>query len=601
VTDSRVGRWTTIAELGRGRLGPLFLARSEGGDLACVRQLDARALEQPGVRDMVVWACRGVAAVNHPGVIPVLDTVDAEGTLWIVTAYAPGPALKALLTPSSESGVRGWAPDPGSALAVLGDVADATLALHAHGLAHGAIAASAVVIGYDGLARLCDAALLAAMTRTPLDAGADARAWADLALTLSRAWVASGDAAAAIIARAAERAAPFDGRPGDLADAAAQLRRPASDDAARAALRGAAGEWAAQRAVAPPVTPPAPEGTATMYDFDDPATAAAGTPAGAAGGVAFSAAAVNAAPTAGGGATSPAPGGVAARTWEEHPAATQPIPSTVSTSGPVAGTPTVYDAPPLPAGTPTVYAAPAGTPTVFHDAPLPQGSPTVVHMQTGSPTIVDRPPTPGAAVPTVIDQSAPPTTPYRLGIPAPPVTPAPAGAGAPPQMPAYPGAAGQQPAPSFSGPQWFTAPAPAPQRRSGLPWLIMGALALAAVVAAGVVLLLSRNSSGPALTVTGVVAVAQPGSVGCDSDVHVSGTVTTNGGKGTLDYQWFRDGQPVTGDILHMPVDKDQTQVHLPDLTLTTNGKGTFTAKVVLTVITPAGSSPGTTTFKYAC
>ena len=583
--DVQIGRWTVTADLGSGRLGPLSLVRS-GDELACARRLDAGSVARPGVREALIATGRGMGGVRHPGVIPLLDIVDAGGATYVITAYAPGPGLRALLSPSQE--VPGWAPDGVSAVLVLGDVADAILGLHAARMAHGAIAASSVIVGYDGVARIGDPSLLAIMTGTPLDPEADRRAWADLAHTVGHSWVRDGDPAAEDIARAAEAAAPADGRRGDLAGAAAQLARRSSGsqaDAARSALRAAAGEWAAQRAVAPPAAAATPEGTATLLDFGD--IAAAPAPAVAAAGV-----------SPAGGASSPAPGGlvppvVTAGSVFAPPSPPMPTP---------AGTPTVFDGwtpgPPV-IGTPTVHdtgsdgttwrdARPAGTPP-------PASTPTSIGAPVGTPTVIDR--FPGA------------DTPYRLGVaaPAPPAgQPAsqftrPGLADPPPVPGAYPGAPSGSMPPATAGPAWFSAPPPPRRGRGGLLWLLVGALAFVAVAGVGGYLLVSRSSSGPALSVTGIVAVAQPAKAGCDSDVHVSGTITTNGGKGTIDYQWFRDGQPVSADILHMPVDKDQTQVHLPDLTLTNTGKGSLVARVTLTVISPAGSVPGTTSFSYSC
>ncbi|MFF2367750.1 hypothetical protein ACFVU0_34260 [Streptomyces sp. NPDC058122] len=203
--DARHGTWHT-----------LLPARSGEPVLGALR-VDRALLAPRGTRERLAAAVLTVAKLRLPGVLGTVDLVAEAGEVWLVTARPPAPTLADLLA----SG--GTGPDAGSAASVLNETAQTLLALHAAGLAHGALAADTVVLAPDGVALLAEAALGMVLGdgtgagdgpmpgdgigRVPGDAPGSARrtadiaAWADLARTLGEAWVAPGTPAAAVFAR----------------------------------------------------------------------------------------------------------------------------------------------------------------------------------------------------------------------------------------------------------------------------------------------------------------------------------------------------------------------------------------------------------------
>ncbi|MFE2533652.1 hypothetical protein ACFXGX_18005, partial [Streptomyces sp. NPDC059371] len=195
--DARHGTWHALlpAQSGEPVLGAL--------------RIDRALLAPRGTRERLAASVLAVAKLRLPGVLGTVDLVAEAGEVWLVTARPPAPTLADLLARG------GTGPDAGSAASVLNESAQTLLALHAAGLAHGALAADTVVLAPDGVALLAEAALGTVLGDStvpgdgtvPGDAPGSARrtadvaAWADLARTLGEAWVAPGTPAAAVFAR----------------------------------------------------------------------------------------------------------------------------------------------------------------------------------------------------------------------------------------------------------------------------------------------------------------------------------------------------------------------------------------------------------------
>ncbi|MGW1965170.1 hypothetical protein ACWCPD_33580 [Streptomyces sp. NPDC001935] len=227
--DARHGTWHA-----------LLPARSGDPVLGALR-VDRALLAPRGTRERLAAAVLAVARLRLPGVLGTVDLVAEAGEVWLITARPPAPTLADLLARG------GTGPDAGSAAGVLNETAQTLLALHAAGLAHGALAADTVVLAPDGVALLAEAALGTVLGdgtgagdstgagdgigtvpgggigtvpgggigRVPGEGtgrvpgggpgsarrAADVVAWAGLARTLGEAWVPAGTPAAAVFAR----------------------------------------------------------------------------------------------------------------------------------------------------------------------------------------------------------------------------------------------------------------------------------------------------------------------------------------------------------------------------------------------------------------
>ncbi|MFD7877957.1 hypothetical protein ACFV5G_28335, partial [Streptomyces sp. NPDC059766] len=189
--DSRHGTWYALLPVRSGEpvLGAL--------------RIDRALLAPEGTRERLAAAVLAVGRLRLPGVLGTVDLVVESGEVWLVTARPPAPTLADLLA-RGDTG-----PDAGSAASVLNETAQSLLALHAAGLAHGALDADTIVLTPDGVALLAEAALGTVLGDAPDSArrDADRAAWAGLARTLGEAWVTPGTPAAALLAQCSATAA----------------------------------------------------------------------------------------------------------------------------------------------------------------------------------------------------------------------------------------------------------------------------------------------------------------------------------------------------------------------------------------------------------
>lgn len=197
---------------GRTRIGDVgvwYDAVSAQGAPAGLLRLDPGLLARPGARDRLIAAVhadRRLQQAGMPGLLPVVDLVAGREEIWLITAAPAIPTLADLLRlPPGRGG-----PDSGSAATVLAETAQALLAVHAAGLAHGAFRPETIVIGQDGAALLAERGLAVALrgepaATSPLQAQ-DVAAWAALARGLAATWAADRPAAAELLRRAAETA-----------------------------------------------------------------------------------------------------------------------------------------------------------------------------------------------------------------------------------------------------------------------------------------------------------------------------------------------------------------------------------------------------------
>ncbi|MGW2205465.1 hypothetical protein [Streptomyces sp. NPDC001774] len=204
-----------------------------------VLRIDRALLAPEGARSRLAAAVVAVAKLRLPGVPATVDLVEEAGDVWLIVARPPSPTVADVLTANRAQA------DAGSAASILNETAQTLLALHAAGLAHGALTSDNVVLAPDGTALLAEVALSTALSGTPTASAChdDITAWAALARRLGNAWTAVGTEAADLFARCsgtaesdglgAARATLVSGRAALPADF---LRRTALRAAAAAAL-----------------------------------------------------------------------------------------------------------------------------------------------------------------------------------------------------------------------------------------------------------------------------------------------------------------------------------------------------------------------------
>lgn len=107
--------------------------------------------DAPG-REGALRRAADLARLRSPMLVPLLGVADRDGTAWLVSEYVPGVPLSRLLGAATLTPVQ--------AVYVALRLLQGLAALHEHGLAHGRLSATNVLVGLDGEPRLTDWALV---------------------------------------------------------------------------------------------------------------------------------------------------------------------------------------------------------------------------------------------------------------------------------------------------------------------------------------------------------------------------------------------------------------------------------------------------------
>ncbi|GLW98704.1 hypothetical protein [Microtetraspora sp. NBRC 16547] len=160
-------------------------AISPEGTPSGVLRFDPGLVAAPAARERLVAAVtadRRLWQAGQGGLLPVTDLVTARGDIWLITGRGAMPVLADLLAQG------GLPPGPGAVATILTETAQALLALHAAGLAHGALHPGTIVIAEDGSAVLAERGLLEALRGEHASPERDVAAWVTLARGLAASW-----------------------------------------------------------------------------------------------------------------------------------------------------------------------------------------------------------------------------------------------------------------------------------------------------------------------------------------------------------------------------------------------------------------------------
>ncbi|MFJ7187920.1 bifunctional serine/threonine-protein kinase/ABC transporter substrate-binding protein [Streptomyces bacillaris] len=138
-----VGPYRTLARLGAGGMGVVYLARSAGGALAAVKVIRAEHAADPRFRARFRREAEAAGRITGPWVVPVLGADTEAREPWLATAFVPGPSLGEVV------GARGALP-AGTVRALGVRLAAALATVHAGGLIHRDVKPGNILLDLDG-------------------------------------------------------------------------------------------------------------------------------------------------------------------------------------------------------------------------------------------------------------------------------------------------------------------------------------------------------------------------------------------------------------------------------------------------------------------
>jgi eukaryotic-like serine/threonine-protein kinase len=161
-TGSRLGdRYRVIRRLGAGGMATVWLAEDDRlGREVAIKRLKTDAPEEALTRFR--REARLGAALNHPNLVSVFDTMATDEGALIVMEYVPGRSLEDL---------RGESPvDPAEAISILRGVAGALDHAHRQGVVHRDIKPANVLVREDGTVKVADLGIARAVDATQITA-----------------------------------------------------------------------------------------------------------------------------------------------------------------------------------------------------------------------------------------------------------------------------------------------------------------------------------------------------------------------------------------------------------------------------------------------
>jgi len=148
--DPLVGRevagYAIESVLGRGAMGVVYLARQRSPDRrVALKLINPAFADDDAFRRRFLRESTAAAAIDHPHILPVYATGEADGLLYIAMRFVEGRDLRAILRASE-------AMDPDRVGTIAGQLAGALDAAHARGLVHRDVKPGNILVVHDATA-----------------------------------------------------------------------------------------------------------------------------------------------------------------------------------------------------------------------------------------------------------------------------------------------------------------------------------------------------------------------------------------------------------------------------------------------------------------
>ena len=122
-------RYTLLGEVGRGGMAVVFHARDLKHDRAVALKVLPPELSTSLGTQRFLREVRIAAQLQHPHILPIYDSGEADGLLYLVMPYVEGPTLRDRMDRETQLPLE-------DALQIARDVADALSYAHRHDVVH---------------------------------------------------------------------------------------------------------------------------------------------------------------------------------------------------------------------------------------------------------------------------------------------------------------------------------------------------------------------------------------------------------------------------------------------------------------------------------
>ncbi len=129
LTSALAGRYTIERELGQGGMATVYLAHDVRHDRAVAIKVLHPELAAALGGERFLSEIKTTAKLQHPHILPLLDSGAADGLLFYVMPFVPGETLRARLERERQLPIA-------AAVRIAREVADALGDAHAHGIVH---------------------------------------------------------------------------------------------------------------------------------------------------------------------------------------------------------------------------------------------------------------------------------------------------------------------------------------------------------------------------------------------------------------------------------------------------------------------------------
>ncbi|MDP3968906.1 MAG: serine/threonine-protein kinase [Nocardioides sp.] len=149
VPERIAGRYDVVREVGRGGMGAVYLCedRTLGREVA-IKQVGGLPGESTSHLARALREARSSAALNHPHVVAIYDTIEEGGHVWLVMEYLPSRTLRQLANDGPL--------EPSRAAAIGAQVAEGLAAAHARGTIHRDVKPGNILVTDDDTAKISD-------------------------------------------------------------------------------------------------------------------------------------------------------------------------------------------------------------------------------------------------------------------------------------------------------------------------------------------------------------------------------------------------------------------------------------------------------------